>query len=804
MAELNKGQLTAENTASFPNNTVGYITPTLLRTFNQNMIDSLVDEVTYNSDSASVSASISQLKNFSSSLDATFATDAQLSASASTLQNNINLKVNTSSTSSMTVLSSSYSVSSSFSLTASYAENAGVFNTSSLVTTASFNAYTASATITSASFNARINALDPSSSAEAIDALNLFTSSQYVSNSLFIQASQTSSMSVLSSSYAVSASRAISASYALFAETSSFALTSSITQQVSTSISTQNLQHNVLFVDTTGPGFVQVDGGLRYNPNTNLLTTTASLALTASFAENVPSNFATTGSNTFNGNQIISGNLDIAGNITALSASFTYLKTIYETASIIFSSGSNQLGDELSDVQTLSGSVKVQGGLTVNGVNVLSSSVNEDGYLLTSSFNTYTASASTNVSGAINSATQSLSSSIATTDAGQDSKINSLISVTGSYATTGSNTFIGNQIISGNLLVTGSNINLEVDAPELSVGVTNVKTVLDATASGVPSTLDVTRLGAGPTGDLTGIRLQTLSGSDTTGDTLLSRINTGINRHTSTAMTGSTVNTTITSTWATGSGGTRVAYQTSINANAQSASATLTLNAGNLASNNVGGTASIAAGLIRIGTNVAHTISSTGSFGPMILVSPLNTPALAIRSGSFELTTPQGSGSFYTNLPITSSGMRLNGDARFSGIEVIGLVGANGSGSVYVENAITASVVSASQYIGFIESASYATTASFALNVPTNLATTGSNNFIGNQSISGSIAITGSTPTQQWVSGGLNLSGSLISNVTDIYTGSNNANFIVTLGSASMASLIAAGTTNPNTIYFVI
>ena len=804
MAELNKGQLTAENTASFPNNTVGYITPTLLRTFNQNMIDSLVDEVTYNSDSASVSASISQLKNFSSSLDATFATDAQLSASASTLQNNINLKVNTSSTSSMTVLSSSYSVSSSFSLTASYAENAGVFNTSSLVTTASFNAYTASATITSASFNARINALDPSSSAEAIDALNLFTSSQYVSNSLFIQASQTSSMSVLSSSYAVSASRAISASYALFAETSSFALTSSITQQVSTSISTQNLQHNVLFVDTTGPGFVQVDGGLRYNPNTNLLTTTASLALTASFAENVPSNFATTGSNTFNGNQIISGNLDIAGNITALSASFTYLKTIYETASIIFSSGSNQLGDELSDVQTLSGSVKVQGGLTVNGVNVLSSSVNEDGYLLTSSFNTYTASASTNVSGAINSATQSLSSSIATTDAGQDSKINSLISVTGSYATTGSNTFIGNQIISGNLLVTGSEINLEVDAPALSIGTTNVKTILDATASGVVSSTDITRLGAGPTGDLTGIRLQTLSGSDTTGDTLLSRINTGINRHTSTAMTGSVVNTTITSTWATGSGGTRVAYQTSINANAQSASATLTLNAGNLASNNVGGTASIAAGLIRIGTNVAHTISSTGSFGPMILVSPLNTPALAIRSGSFELTTPQGSGSFYTNLPITSSGMRLNGDARFSGIEVIGLVGANGSGSVYVENAITASVVSASQYIGFIESASYATTASFALNVPTNLATTGSNNFIGNQSISGSIAITGSTPTQQWVSGGLNLSGSLISNVTDIYTGSNNANFIVTLGSASMASLIAAGTTNPNTIYFVI
>jgi hypothetical protein len=90
MAELNKGALTSENNNSFPNNNTGFITPTLLRTFNGNMIDSLVDEVTYNIDSASFSSSISQLKNFSSSLDNTYATDAQLSASASTLQNNIN------------------------------------------------------------------------------------------------------------------------------------------------------------------------------------------------------------------------------------------------------------------------------------------------------------------------------------------------------------------------------------------------------------------------------------------------------------------------------------------------------------------------------------------------------------------------------------------------------------------------------------------------------------------------------------------------------------------------------------------
>jgi len=82
---------------------------------------------------------------------------------------------------------------------------------------------------------------------------------------------------------AVSSSRAVSSS---FAQTASFAL------QVSTSISTQNLQHNVLFVDTSGPGFIQVDGGLRYNPNQDLLTTTSSytlLANTASYVQNAQS-----------------------------------------------------------------------------------------------------------------------------------------------------------------------------------------------------------------------------------------------------------------------------------------------------------------------------------------------------------------------------------------------------------------------------------------------------------------------------------------------------------------------------------
>jgi hypothetical protein len=257
---------------------------------------------------------------------------------------------------------------------------------------------------------------------------------------------------------------------------------------------------------------------------------------------------------------------------------------------------------------------------------------------------------------------------------------------TGSFATTASNTFIGNQtitgsvilsssadieltvigntIVSGNLVVTGSNINLEVDAPALSVGVTNVKTLLDATASGVITSEDIYRTGAGPTGDLSGVRLQTLSGSDTTNDTLLSRVSTGVNRNTSTGIVGSIVNSIITSTWATGSGGGRVAFSSNVIANAQSASSTLTLNAGNAASNFAGGTASLVAGRVNIGTTGA-TITSTGS---------LTHQGSIVTSGGITVN----------NLGITATSASINGELRVNGNSVVSASYTNrGIASVY-------------------------------------------------------------------------------------------------------------------------
>ena len=162
--------------------------------------------------------------------------------------------------------------------------------------------------------------------------------------------------------------------------------------------------------------------------------------------------YATTGSNAFVGNQTITGNLSVSG---VISASVLYVQT--ETASVIYSSGSNQLGDELTDIQTLSGSVKIQGQLLINGIPLTSGSTTDTGSLVTTaSFNAYTQStnlrlnsletnsASVNVSiSNLNQATASLNTSVTALNQFTQSQA----ALNGTFATTGSNTFTGNQII---------------------------------------------------------------------------------------------------------------------------------------------------------------------------------------------------------------------------------------------------------------------------------------------------------------------------------------------------------------------
>jgi hypothetical protein len=86
----------------------------------------------------------------------------------------------------------------------------------------------------------------------------------------------------------------------------------------------------------------------------------SSYAATASYA---PLYLPLTGG-TINGDVTVNG-----------TASITYLNVQYETASVIYSSGSNQLGDDTSDTQLLIGTTKVSGSLQVTGSATFSSSV---------------------------------------------------------------------------------------------------------------------------------------------------------------------------------------------------------------------------------------------------------------------------------------------------------------------------------------------------------------------------------------------------------------------------------------------
>jgi hypothetical protein len=153
------------------------------------------------------------------------------------------------------------------------------------------------------------------------------------------------------------------------------------------------------------------------------------------------------GGNNFIGNQNITGDLTVTGTLTV-----PIIHTLYETASVIYSSGSNQLGDELTDTQTLSGSVKVQGSLTINGVSVLAGQSTGSSLITASVLNnviTFTKGDLSQFNITVNTGSSNYTdlTSLNAYTASNDVKWNTLGALTGSYATTGSNTFVGNQII---------------------------------------------------------------------------------------------------------------------------------------------------------------------------------------------------------------------------------------------------------------------------------------------------------------------------------------------------------------------
>ena len=421
MSELSKQALQVENNQSFPNNTTGYITPTLLRGFNSNAIDSTVNQIVYTSDSGSWNSKINQLNAFTASQQPSFTALNSFTASQLTINSGVN----------------------GFTQSAS-----GRLN--------NLEAYTAS-------FTTSVGIYDESVFVQNVNQIN-FTGNGII-------ASYVSGKAVIGVD---------------------FTPLNNFTQSTSTQLNS-----------------------LQGNFNSFTSSTNNSIAL----INTVTASYATTGSNTFTQDQIFEKNISVNKSIYVGENIYvvggieaTYIKTIYETSSVIYSSGSNQFGDSLLDTQILSGSTFIEGELYVNKLNVTSqfnllNSFTASQLIINSGYNTTTASLNTSVTN-LNLATASLYSYTASTNirlnnietttasllvetqnlelfsasqllkdstlaiytASVDtslsninaftqstiSRLDLISSFTASYATTGSNRFIGNQNITGSLTITGS------------------------------------------------------------------------------------------------------------------------------------------------------------------------------------------------------------------------------------------------------------------------------------------------------------------------------------------------------------
>ena len=352
MSEISKQALKVDNTTSFPNNTTGYISPTILRAFNVNMIDSLVDEITYNVDSASWNQQITALQSFTSSQQPSFT--ALNSFTASQLVTNANLNLFTQSanqeldslsawTGSWEAWTSSineirddgvlqgYSTRFFFNglVSASIVQNVSgpianvtIQQDGTKLNTASFNEYTASTQATQSVFSASV----ATSISQSLNTFNAFSQSQ---NSFNLSA--TASLVEL-----LNLSSSLSGGYATQGEldASSSALQANIDTKLNTSSFNDYTQSTAasqsLFSASVATSFSQSYAYINnYTASTNirlnnleitsasLLIETANLELFSASQLLLNPTLATTGSNIFTGSQTITGS--IYGNVVSMS-----------------------------------------------------------------------------------------------------------------------------------------------------------------------------------------------------------------------------------------------------------------------------------------------------------------------------------------------------------------------------------------------------------------------------------------------------------------------------------------------------
>ncbi len=192
----------------------------------------------------------------------------------------------------------------------------------------------------------------------------------------------------------------------------------------------------------------------------NSFTSSATTRLNS--VEGVSGSYATTGSNQFKNDQVITGSLTVTGFIDAQE-----LRTTYISSSILYRSGSTKFGDELSDTHAFTGSLLVSGTISIPGSNLVSGS----SQILNGS-GVFSGSAQL-PSGIVSSSAQTIANLPSGTVSGSVQVDVMSTTNIARLATTGSNTFTGIQSIGtsesptsgGNLLRvfgSGSATNMQV------------------------------------------------------------------------------------------------------------------------------------------------------------------------------------------------------------------------------------------------------------------------------------------------------------------------------------------------------
>jgi hypothetical protein len=298
----------------------------------------------------------------------------------------------------------------------SFTASINAFSASMLTTTASMNAFsssvlnfTSSTLVNSASFDTRINYVSTSFEA-ATASMNLFSASilsYTASNNEFVADMLTETASLQAATASLNANTAsmnlFSASVLSF---TSSTLVNSASFDTRINYLSSSFEANTASINLFTASFNAFSSSI-LNTTASINAFSASMLSFTASQKDLNGTLATTGSNTFIGNQVISGSTSMTGSLSLTGSqniigNLTVTDTItaerlivqFITSSVAQVTGSTKFGDKVTDTHQFTGSVLVSGSLVVNGRDYITDSGSFDTRInyISSSFEAATAS----------------------------------------------------------------------------------------------------------------------------------------------------------------------------------------------------------------------------------------------------------------------------------------------------------------------------------------------------------------------------------------------------------------------------